>query len=146
MGKKKRQTLYGKLSFDGDHTYTCQHPLGGTPIPIYIMFIGCEPDDLQTLADQTEALLREWPTLRKAILKAAQDELVACRYLQPGDEARVTLASLVPFSFTVTKHRDADAFYGVGIDIPDILDEIEYFEYCSDFANTHSTVQIRCTE
>jgi len=95
MVKKKRHLLMKKLRFDEDwKTYRCEHSLDGKPIGIWIKVVeGCESDALEKLVDSSEALFREWPTLRETILEAARKELVSFGCLEPGDESKVTVAS-----------------------------------------------------
>lgn len=147
MGKKKEQRLFKKLKFDETmEMYRCEHPVAGKPIEIFIMFVGCEADQLEMLADSTETLLGEWRTLQQPILRAAREELVACRRLDPGDKSKVTLASLIPFSITVTQEPDLDATFSLGLYLAGVLGEHEYFEYADDFARTGAAVEICYSE
>jgi hypothetical protein len=144
VSKKNPEKLLEKLQFDEDlRSYRCQCLLAGKAIGV---FIGCEPDALGSMADVAEALLREWPTLRQTILEAAQDELVACKRLDPRDKQKVTPASLVPFSLSVDRDLDGEAYFSFGLNIVGILEEPEYFDYGNNLEKTDPIVEICCTE
>jgi hypothetical protein len=144
IGKKKYQTLLEKLRFDEDlKVYECEHPLDGKPIGIFIEVAeGCEPGTLEKLVDSTEAVLLKWPTLQKTILKAAREELVSSGNLASGDESKVTLASLVPFSFHATDEPDEDAYFRFAVNTPGILPENHHFDYIAGFAGEFVTTEI----
>lgn len=145
MGKKeKRQTLFERLEFDEDlEDYTCKYDLGGKLIAVWLSVEeGCEPDALQVLADKSEAILREWPTLQEPLLKAARKELVSAHRLKRGDESKVTLACLVPFSFNAVCAPDRGPYFSFGIKIPATLTEHEHFDYANDFDMKSESTEI----
>lgn len=144
MGKKKQQSLSEKLSFNEDmELYECEHALDGKPIGVSISCEGCE-SDLPMLAEKAEALLSEWPMLRERVLKAARKELVSIRCIKRGDESKVTLESLVPFSLMVQHEPDPDRepYYSFSIDIPDVLEEHQHFDYASNFDGTSESTEV----
>lgn len=146
MGKKEnRQTLFERLKFDENlESYTCEYSLGDNLIGVCLTVEeGCESDALRVLADRSEALLREWPTLQEPILKAARKELVSSHRLKRGDEVKVTLACLVPFGFNAVCAPDRK-YFSFSIDIPDILSEDEHFDYASDFDLKSESTEIVC--
>lgn len=145
VGKKKnRQTLFERLKFDENlESYTCEYSLGDKLIGVCLTVEeGCESDALQVLADRSEALLREWPTLQEPILKAARKELVSAHRLERGDESKLTLACLVPFGFNAVCAPDREPYFSFGIKIPATLTEHEHFDYANDFDMKDESTEI----
>ena len=145
VGKKQnRQTLFERLKFNEDmQGYECEYSLGDKLVGVCLTVEeGCESDALQELADKSEALLREWPTLQESILKAARKELVAAHRLERGDASKVTLACLVPFGFNAVCAPDREPYFSFGIKIPATLTEHEHFDYASNFDMKDESTEI----